>query len=295
MVHSKSHRLSSRDYSSGVEFQASTGAFVSSAFRMNASSLPTEILQIVVDDLIFEYTKTKAKGTTRLSPLTPFLRVCKQWHAVGVKYLYRSIAVGAQNPSKPSVATGRLSHPPHHSGQLVRGEEMGHKAAKGLQRTLAANAELAALVERLQMGDEQADRHQRPEWTQTNICILQLCPNVEHMEILGFHPLGLDSLISALKAKSLVSFCISPQYLLDFKRGEAGMLSLIFDMMQEWPKIRSIRVEAFPDNEMAQDWLTSDTSESQVAGCCPDLRELTITGTALHPSSNSYVRCAAAA
>lgn len=48
---------------------------------------------------------------------------------------------------------------------------------------------------------------------ETNVRILQLCPNVEHVEIRGFDPSELDALVNVLKDKSLISFRISSQTL----------------------------------------------------------------------------------
>lgn len=63
---------------------------------MNNSSLPIEILESIIDDFILEYAYiARVRAFLPRWYLIPLLRVCRLWHAVTEKYLYRSIAVGS--------------------------------------------------------------------------------------------------------------------------------------------------------------------------------------------------------
>lgn len=82
---------------------------------------------------------------------------------------------------------------------------------------------------------------------QTNIRILQLCRNVEHVEIRGFDHPELDALVETLKNTSLVTFCMSKQVPMTWPPPrKVGRFTQLFDMMQRWPRLRSIRVEEIP-------------------------------------------------
>lgn len=56
----------------------------------------------------------------------------------------------------------------------------------------------------------------------------------------------------------------------------------------EWPKLRSIRVEDFLNDEAGDDPISFDTS--QASRCCLDLTEIVITGAALHSSELKLIR-----
>lgn len=83
------------------------------------------------------------------------------------------------------------------------------------------------------------------KWLQTNTGILQLCPNVVHVELRGSELCEFDALLSVLKEKSLVSFSISSWYLPHRKSDQIFRFSKIFDEMKNWPALRSIQVESF--------------------------------------------------
>lgn len=108
------------------------------------------------------------------------------------------------------------------------------------------------------------------------------------MEIHGFDNSELDALVDVLKEKSLVSFTITTHCLLDSVPRNGAHFSHIVDMMRKWPKLRSIRADDFLDCMAPEDHLTLDAS--QVSGCCPDLREIIITGAALRSRELKLLR-----
>lgn len=263
---------------------------------MPSSAIPDDILESIVEEIISEHTKAQLKTQYSVSYfprcyLVPLLRVSKQWHAASVKHLYQSIAAGSNGRTRE-----------------------GQKVAEELCRTLSKNSQLAALVKKLQLGVGRIDgenlnglhwprKPERPKrrtpkssprlkipesWTQTNIRILQLCPNVEHLEIRGFEHSELDALVDVLKEKSLVSFSITTHCLLDSVPRNGAHFSQIVDMMRKWPKLRSFRAEDFLDRMAQDDHLTFDAA--QVSDCCPDLREIIITGAALRSRELKIIR-----
>lgn len=80
----------------------------------------------------------------------------------------------------------------------------------------------------------------------TNIRILQLCRSVKHVEIRGFDHPELDALVEALKNTSLITFefSMSKQVPTTWPPPrKVGRFTQLFDMMQRWPRLRSIRVK----------------------------------------------------
>lgn len=98
----------------------------------------------------------------------------------GRKVLYRTISVGGR------------------SHYLQSGEQARHgaDAAKDVLEAVTANVRLTALVEGLQLGTDQ----DLLEWVQTSILFLQLCRNVNHVEIHGTHDSAQSTLTEVLKA-----------------------------------------------------------------------------------------------
>lgn len=102
---------------------------------MNGTSFPTEIFATIFEEFISAHTMRAhwIEDDISLTPrwyLTPVLRVSKKWYAIGVKYLYQSIAMGSSGP----------------------------QAAEALRSTLEANSQLAAFVKRIQLGIEASRR-----------------------------------------------------------------------------------------------------------------------------------------
>lgn len=216
--------------------------------------------------------------------------------------MYRAVAVGSHAPfdfpardgEAPYATDYRYHLQASNTSMWKRSPRQGHRVAEDLRRTLSKNARLAGLITKLQLGINPVFRpddgspyvperdpyfEHEPEWMETNVRILQLCPNVEHVEIRGFEASELDALVNVLKKKSLISFQISSQTLCgNFVEG-AQSYSHIFDMMESWPKLRSIKVLSFMSYD-ALDLITFESSGT-VSPRCPDLREIEITGAML--------------
>lgn len=257
--------------------------------------------------------------------LLPLLRVSKRWHAITVKYLYQTIAVGSHAPFqhppraeesvKYSLASGSQSQNWIRNGTSLFKRRKGHEIADDLYKTLSQNSSLAALITKLQLGIEgikvrrlhhvwgslahvsyrrlQSNAPQgEPSWTQNHtLSILKLCPNVEQVNIRGFNPRKLGALIDVLGKKSLVYFSISSRNLSSGNCNEGkrvGLFSHILILMQKWPKLRGIRAEDFLDASESEKPVTLDAS--QVSECCPDLREIIITGAVLRPDMYRALR-----
>lgn len=275
------------------------------------------------------YSSSFAKSV-RFTPrwyLLPLLRVSKRWHAITVKYLYQTIAVGSHAPFqhppraeesvKYSLASGSQSQNWIRNGTSLFKRRKGHEIADDLYKTLSQNSSLAALITKLQLGIEgikvrrlhhgwgslahvsyrrlhwQSNAPQgEPSWTQNHtLSILKLCPNVEQVNIRGFNPRKLGALIDVLGKKSLVYFSISSRNLSSGNCNEGkrvGLFSHILILMQKWPKLRGIRAEDFLDASESEKPVTLDAS--QVSECCPDLREIIITGAVLRPDMYRALR-----
>lgn len=229
---------------------------------MSNSSLPIEVLEIIIEDLISEYKEEDSSQLelVKLLPrwyLTPLLRVCKLWYMVAERFLYRTISVGSG----------------FHYSQSGKQARQGAYFAKEVLEALMANPRQAALVEGLRLGIDQ----EWLEWAQTNTRILQLCPNVKHVEIHGVHPSEQATLTEVLKAKSLVSFRITTRLLLflPYLPPEGHALDL-FTLMQRWSRLRSINVEGFRDFTEWNEPRGDETSGPPYN--CPELQEITVDG-----------------
>lgn len=88
---------------------------------------------------------------------------------------------------------------------------------------------------------------------------------------------------------SIVSFCISTQMLSSPLHIRGGTFLQILEMMQKWPKLRSIRAEEFLNDEVENDpaWLDTFQASSR---CCPDLTDVIFPGAALHASELRFIR-----
>lgn len=255
-------------------------------------SLPTEIVELILEDFILEHSMDRIDfGFIDFNPqyyLTPLLRVCRLWNEVAEKYLYRSIAVGSKvRPLQLSRINGESIFEYWKRKALlyedVYSKRDGHEFAERLLATLTSRPRLAALVKTLQLSIQLTnDDEESPEWTRTNIRILQLCRNVENVEIRGFDHTELGLLVDVLKEKSLVSFCISKPslpYAGPCTRRRVAFLSQILGMMGKWSRLQRIRVEEFLDDERSEDSLSMDTAQS--SEWCPELQEIIFRGTSL--------------
>lgn len=219
---------------------------------MNNSSLPIEVLESIIDGFILEYAYiARVRAFLPRWYLTPLLRVCRLWHAVTEKYLYQSIAVGSNMHNQGAVVEGETRYDRSvriHNLQMTHTKRSGQKFAEDLLRTLTMNRRLAYLVKTLRVGLEPLDYpwervSNYREWTRINIIILQLCPNVNRLDVRGFDKSMSNSLLSVLKEKSLASFFITP---IDLTLGSGTntlSMSELFDVMQKWPSLRSITTD----------------------------------------------------
>lgn len=221
---------------------------------MSVSSLPVEILEDILQDMISEY-----KKRTKLKVLPPWylaslLRVCKLWNMVYESYLYRSISIG------------RLFS---HDTLRIRGNSDGRQIeiAGKLIRTFSANPRLAALVEEFEL---MAEGVQAPKWSRTAARLIDLCPNLQHVKLEGLGP----EMTMSLKKRSLVSFRI------DAKRHSGYSSFPIYELMRQWPRLQTIRIDGVYNL-----WLRtrggsfSPTSlASSALNCCSELREINLTG-----------------
>lgn len=245
----------------------------------------------------------------------------KLWQAITAKYLYQTISVGSHAPfQRPPRAEESVKYDFSQSQNWIRNgtsllkSRKGHEIAGDLYKTLSQNSSLAALITKLQLGIEVIKvlrlhhgwgslAHVRywglhsnapqgePSWTRKHTLILELCPNVEQVDIRGFHPRKLGALINVLEKKSLVYFSISSRNLSSGNSAEGelvGRFSHILGLMRKWPKLRGIRAEDFSGANMTEDPVTSDASE--VSECCPNLQEIIITGAVLRPDMYRALR-----
>lgn len=221
---------------------------------MSVSSLPVEILEDILQDMISEY-----KKRTKLKVLPPWylaslLRVCKLWNMVYESYLYRSISIG------------RLFS---HDTLRIRGNSDGRQIeiAGKLIRTFSANPRLAALVEEFEL---MAEGVQAPKWSRTAARLIDLCPNLQHVKLEGLGP----DMTMSLKKRSLVSFRI------DAKRHSGYSSFPIYELMRQWPRLQTIRIDGVYNLWLrARERSFSPTSlASSALNCCSELREINLTG-----------------
>lgn len=249
---------------------------------MNNPSLPTEVLEFIIEDFIAECLYTTPLRPPTFLPqwyLIPLLRVCKLWHAVTESFLYRSIAVGSKMSHRVPVVEDE-SHFDRGARienlQAMESKRNGLEIAEDLLVTLTTNSRLASLVKALKLGIEAKNHYDmEPKWTQTNISILQLCANVNQVEIRGFLHNKLDSLLRVLMEKSLTALYITPENL-SLYRGHGGSSCSLFNAMQKWPKLRSIKAENYIKNERWGNRSTVDAPQTIIP--CPELREIIFTG-----------------
>lgn len=228
--------------------------------EMTDSSLPFETVEAIIEDFLLEYKVTgqESARSIRFLPrwyLVPLLRVCKLWHAVAERFLYRSISVGSRFP-----------------GARVR---QAYKIPRRLVTTLAANSRLAALVEELRLGIEDVTDRKSLDWTRRNIRILRICPNVKHVEIRGFNVSLQDALTDVLKEKSLISFHITTQFLSGGRSYDIHSLKL-FELMRRWPNLQSIIINGLKCITELDDLDGVKTPDLPFR--CPDLRNIVTTG-----------------
>lgn len=192
-------------------------------------SLPIEILETIIEILISE---EEVEFLPRWF-LTPLLRVCKAWHAVAEEHLYRCVSVGVAFPSAERDAPVR------------RGCEVADDFLEALMTSPGLRP--GALVDELHLGIQYGDFVAS---TKTHTRILRFCPNVTRVRVRGLQRSDMDILTAALKqnAAKLVAFHVCPLYLPNprhpGKMGAGVQRLQLFELLQCWPQLRTLRVEA---------------------------------------------------
>lgn len=220
---------------------------------MSNVSLPIEVLEAIIKEFVSEQSEqTKAKersSVTRVnlylprSYLTPLLRVCKLWNPLAEKHLYRSISVGSRF-CQPHTFIDCENLVKRRARIAAIPGRKGHEIVGDLLKTLSRDPRLAELVKELQLGIEDDGSISTSAWTLANSQLLVICPNVQHVDITGFCPSALPFLTIPLKRRPLVSFSISTSNL-SSATFNAEYLSEIFNLMQGWPRLRSIIAHGF--------------------------------------------------
>lgn len=191
------------------------------------SSLSVEIFETIIRARAVILAASERDSTSPISPRQSLAPICvsKCWRTLAEKHVYRSICVGW----------------PHKPGQPIRDTE---RLAEGLLAPLSAKSRLEKLVELLELYFRSCDQ-------ETVTRIIQLCPNVKHVQIRGCDPSTLDTLIDVLKGRSLLSFSICPHvHSLTLSTypirlappGNGTSVSQLFEMMQKWPKLGLINL-----------------------------------------------------
>lgn len=237
----------------------------------NNSSLPIEILDIIIRSLISEISKrieNRKFIPYRQWHLAPLLHVSKLSHEVTERHVYSYISIGKSFPQATY----------EESLEVVRD---GFEVLRKLLTTLTSNPRLALLVEELHLGVENADH---PERSDITVPILRICLNLKQVDLCGFHPDELDTMTEVLKEKSLVSFCIAacpPSSPLQRK----GSPFRLFELIRRWPKLRALNVDGFKELKDSSGFhfssSTSRCSELQTIGIATpnghDLRNIDFT------------------
>lgn len=177
-------------------------------------SLPVEILEDIMVAFASQYSDMNEIGDYKYLPrwyLAPLLRICKAWNGVAEKRLYQRIAIGMNFSHTRRPRTGRKTH--HVPKVICESRNRFSQVAKGLLATLSTHPHLATLVEELRLGIKDANHTEAPEWTETHARLIQMCPNLKHVDIRGFAFTKRAVLVNALglkeKSHSPVSFRIS--------------------------------------------------------------------------------------
>lgn len=215
------------------------------------TSLPVEILEAICEDLVWEYTRNRTYEFLPRWYLLPLLSVCKLWHLVSERYLYRSIGLGGRFPGRP-----------RRPDNIKIGAE--------LILALEGNPRLAMLVKELRIywdiGSARVTDLPSPD-----MHLVEICPNLRHLYLRGssgIHPSEAESLWKALAGKSLESLHID--WIAAVGRHCCPPVP-VYDLMQRWPNIRKISIEG----EVTLRFMgEADFEPSESLICCTKLREI---------------------
>lgn len=214
------------------------------------SSLPVEILEVICEELILEYPRDARYDFLPRWFLLPLLRVCRLWHLVSERFLYRSISLGGSFPEHP------------------RSPE---KIFDELFLALEGNSRLVTLVEELRIHREHHALHFK------DVRLVTICPNLRHVDlhVLRIDPLEIDSLSKALAEKSVVTFNIVSM------ENVRNTPFPIYDLMQRWPVIRKIKIDGFDRLSLVE---RAGSQAPEVNNRCLELRDLIIACHSLRQS-----------
>lgn len=256
---------------------------------MNNWIFPVEILEVILEDLISEFRDIDPYGLqVKCAPylqhnLMPLLFVCKSWHMISEKLLYSCVSVGGGVPLGLGQPMGCIPEtvPNYTDMPVLYIPHWAHEIAKRLMATLATNSRIAGHVKDLRLAIHDTRLSMSPEWTRANTAVLNSCPNVHHLQIIGFDPSESSTLFDVLKNKSLVSFCITPRSYCS-NTGLLGHSFNLLELIQRWPNLRTIKVDGLHSLEW-QNGLNIPNAP-RAPGCCPDLQEIRFTSLVPHPS-----------
>ncbi|KAJ7214251.1 hypothetical protein B0H12DRAFT_367991 [Mycena haematopus] len=134
--------------------------------------------------------------------IVPLLRVNKHWNAVGRRRLYGAISLKGQWVGRP------------------------------LRKTLDESPELAALVTELVMDTELSS--QDPKETADHRRIVAVCPNLQHLTVLGYASSDVEKYRQAIASRAAL-------VTLNLSEG-AGMFTFaqLLEMLSGWPKLEKL-------------------------------------------------------
>lgn len=257
---------------------------------MNNWIFPVEILKVILEDLISEFRDIDPYGLqVKCAPylqhnLMPLLFVCKSWHMISEKLLYSCVSVGGGVPlglGQPNACIPETVPNYTVTSDFRYVPFRAHEIAERLMATLSANSRIAAQIKDLRLAIHDTGLPMSPEWTRANAAILHACPNVRHVQIIGFHSSESNTLHDVLKEKSLISFCITP-HSYRVKRRRLRYSFNLLELIRRWPRLRIIKADGLHSLEWQNELNTSDAPRA--SDCCPDLQEIQITDIILHSS-----------
>ena len=238
--------------------------------------LPDDILELICGIIRQEASEPDVHSFIKFLPhsdFLPLLRVCKSWYPIAERHLYTSIAAGSRfQPHLPMVEGETLQERRNRIRMILstQPKRLGWQIVDELFAVLKGNQRLAGIVKELRLGVMSIDFKSDPEWTEKNMQVLRLCPNVEQVEIRGIHVSKFDVVFNALKEKSLVTLTINPNNL-THDGGGGGTARQLLDAMQAWPRLKSLKA-------LAMLGVREVTTSTTIANYCPDLRTFIFDG-----------------
>lgn len=242
---------------------------------MSNSAFPIAIVELIIEDSYqaLEIIIRKCRNSSSFQcHLATLLRVCKAWHTISERLMYYHVSLG-------------IDFFVTYQDENGLAKRLGHEVAEQLLATMSTSSRIASLIKELRLAIRDVQRTEASECTWTSLRVLQLCPNVTHVEIRGFHHLQSDALAEALKAKSesLISLFITPHSL--STSNHHGSSFRILYVMHRLPKLRITNADGLPP------FVERNAADAPDApSCCPDLQEIQIVNCALHYNDLTSLR-----